>query len=51
MADTILLIGDEDAMPTEPDGTTGWIYQPRYGDLRANCIGTVPVEGIRYFDL
>ena len=32
-------------MPADPDGTTGWVYDPETGALRANCDGELLRQG------
>jgi type II secretory pathway pseudopilin PulG len=38
------------SMPADADDTTGWIYMPTTGELRANTDGVGP-SGSDYFDL
>lgn len=45
---TIMVLGDAAAFPAADD-TTGWIYQPKTGKLRANSSGKAP-SGKLYFD-
>lgn len=45
---TIMVLGDAAAFPAADD-TTGWIYQPKTGKLRANSTGTAP-SGKNYYD-
>jgi prepilin-type N-terminal cleavage/methylation domain-containing protein len=45
---TILIVLDGAAFPAA-DNTTGWIYQPQLGKVRANSTGTAP-SGRNYYD-
>jgi type II secretory pathway pseudopilin PulG len=38
------------AMPSQPDGTTAWIYCPASGEVRCNVAGAPP-EGLAWFQL
>lgn len=40
-----------DPWPAGPDGSTGWIYQPATGEIRANCLGKAFGSRIPYWDL
>ena len=44
----ILIVLDGAAFPAA-DNTTGWIYQPQLGKVRANSTGTAP-SGRNYYD-
>jgi prepilin-type N-terminal cleavage/methylation domain-containing protein len=46
-----LVTGVACPMPPDPDDSTGWIYDPATGEIRANCSGVGPITGIRYFDM
>ena len=41
----------DEEVPTSPDGTTGWIYDPQSGRVRINSEGTFQREGTRFYDL
>ncbi len=45
---TVLVVADGVAFPA-PDDTTGWIYQPLIGKIRANSTGTAP-SGKNFYD-
>jgi hypothetical protein len=47
---TVRIVGDHEPFPA-PDGTTGWIYRPASGELRANAPGTLPGSDERLYDL
>jgi len=46
---TVKVLDDATAFPTAADGSTGWIFKPLTGKLRANSTGTTP-SGTAYFD-
>lgn len=46
---TVRIISDGDAFPTDPAGTDGWVYQPETLTFRADNVGT-DENGARYFD-
>ena len=46
---TILVVADGAAFPAA-DNSTGWIYQPQIGKLRANSTGAAP-SGKNFYDL
>jgi hypothetical protein len=48
---SVRVLDDAEAWPTHPDDSTGWIYRPRTGEVRANCLGLVPVSSLCYYDL
>jgi hypothetical protein len=48
---SVHMLGDGEDWPEVPDETSGWIYQPRTGEVRANCRGLVPVSSLRFYDL
>jgi general secretion pathway protein G len=45
---TVLIVNDGAAFPAA-DNSTGWIYQPQLGKVRANSTGTAP-SGRNYYD-
>lgn len=45
----VLLPGER--MPQRPDGSSGWILDPRTGDLRVNALGRLRNSGQALFDL
>src|SRR5688500_9573513 len=45
---TVLIVADGAAFPAADD-STGWIYQPQIGKVRANSTGTAP-SGRNYYD-
>ena len=47
-ARTILIVADAAAFPAADD-STGWIFHPKTGKLRANSTGTAP-NGKNYYD-
>jgi hypothetical protein len=50
LATTRFLAADE-AWPAEADGTTGWIYRPATGEVRANTPGRASPQAPRFYDL
>lgn len=46
---TVLVLKDGDTFPAAADGTTGWVYQPMTGRIRANSTGSAP-SGTSYFN-
>lgn len=40
---------DSQSFPSEPDGTSGWMYKPATREIRLNWQG-VDSEGIQFFD-
>jgi hypothetical protein len=48
---TVRILGGDERWPDAADDSSGWIYRPRTGELRANCRGSVPGGSLRYFDL
>jgi hypothetical protein len=48
---TVRILGDQEDWPSSADDSSGWVYRPRTGELRANCRGRVPGASLRYFDL
>lgn len=47
---SVLIIDDVTAFPTAADNTTGWVYKPLTGQIRANSTGRTP-SGARWFEL
>lgn len=45
---TVRILAPGEPWPDPPDGSTGWIYRPETGEVRANCPDAVPGDGIRY---
>jgi hypothetical protein len=48
---TVRILADQEDWPSSADDSSGWIYRPRTGELRANCRGCVAGGSLRYFDL
>ncbi|MDP6539706.1 MAG: hypothetical protein QF903_15605 [Planctomycetota bacterium] len=48
---TVWILDGETPMPPIPDGSTGWIYDPRTGEVRCNVPGRVRGRTQRYYDL
>ena len=48
---TVLILEPTAEMPASPDGSTGWIYDPRSGEVRSNVARRVHGRTQRYFDL
>ena len=46
---TVLVLKDGDTFPAAADNSTGWVYQPSTGRIRANSTGTAP-SGTSYFE-
>lgn len=44
-------IAPGEAFPADPDGESGWLYDPSTGRVRANCEGLLQREGTRFYDL
>jgi len=47
---TVDVLADADAFPVAGDDSTGWVYKPAIGKIRANSTGTAPA-GTDWFDL
>jgi hypothetical protein len=48
---TLRVLGADEPWPERADGTTGWIYRPATGEIRANAVGTADATGVRYDQL
>jgi hypothetical protein len=48
---SVRILSPLDPWPLQPDGTSGWIYRPATGELRANCSGEATALGVRFADL
>jgi hypothetical protein len=48
---SVRVLNDAEEWPANPDDSTGWIYRPSTGEVRANCSGNVPASPLRYYDL
>jgi hypothetical protein len=48
---SVRVLRDDEPWPTAPDDSTGWLYRPTTGEVRANCRGFVPVSSLRFYDL
>ncbi len=48
---SVRILSPLDPWPLQPDGTSGWIYRPATGELRANCPGEATGLGVRFADL
>jgi hypothetical protein len=48
---SVRVLGESEAWPATADESTGWIYRPSTGEVRANCRGAVPSSSLRYYDL
>ena len=48
---TVRVLAPGEPWPASPDGSTGWIYRPETGEVRANSAGSSPGDGIRYDQL
>ena len=48
---SVRLIQDGYDFPAEPDDTTGWLFKPETGELRANSAGGSPLTGKSYYQL
>lgn len=46
---SVKVIADADTFPAAPDDSSGWLYQPLTGRIRANSSGTAP-SGTAYFN-
>ena len=47
---TVKVLGRGESMPADADGTTGWVFDPSSGEIRANSKGRL-LRGGRYFEL
>ena len=47
----VRIVGDHEPFPAVPDGSTGWIFRPATGELRANTTGVLPGTDDRIYDL
>lgn len=47
---TVSVLADSASFPAVGDNTTGWVYQPKIGKIRANSSGTAP-SGASWFEL
>lgn len=45
------ILGAFEPWPLAADGSTGWVYRPATGELRANCAGDATALGVRFADL
>jgi hypothetical protein len=48
---SVHVLGESEEWPATPDESTGWIYRPTTGEVRANCRGAVSTSALRYYDL
>lgn len=48
---TVRVLAPGERMPARPDGRSGWILDPRNGELRANSAGRLSATGRGLFDL
>lgn len=48
---TIRVLREGERWPEPADGTSGWIYRPASGELRANAPGEAGENGLRFSDL
>ena len=48
---SVRVLATDQRMPAGPDGTTGWVYDPASGALRANCEWAQVRCDVRYYDL
>lgn len=48
---SVRLLSPHEAWPGAADGSTGWVYQPATGEIRANCLGKAFGSQIPYWDL
>lgn len=48
---SVRILGALEPWPREPDGSSGWIYRPATGELRANSAGDASGLGVRFADL
>lgn len=49
--ESVRLIPDGMDFPAVPDETTGWLFKPETGELRANSVGGSPLTGQSYYEL
>lgn len=48
---TVRFLGANDPWPTAADDTSGWVYRPSTGEIRANCAGKAFGSGPAYWEL
>ena len=48
---SVRVLADDEPWPARSDDTTGWIYRPATGEVRANVRGSVGESGLRYDQL
>jgi hypothetical protein len=48
---TLRVLGPQQAFPAQADDSTGWVYKPSTGELRANASGAVELTGQPYWEL
>lgn len=47
----VRFLSSSDPWPLEGDDSSGWLYRPATGEIRANSPGTSPWSGIRFLDM
>lgn len=48
---TVRFLASSDPWPKLADDSTGWVYRPATGEIRANCVGNAFGSGPEYWDL
>jgi hypothetical protein len=48
---TVRFLSSTDPWPLRADDSTGWVYRPASGEIRANCLGNAFGSGPEYWDL
>jgi len=48
---TVRFLASNEPWPSQADDSTGWIYRPATGEIRANCAGNAFGSGPAYWDL
>jgi hypothetical protein len=47
----VRFLSGSEPWPADGDDSTGWLYRPATGEIRANSPGTSPWSGNRFMDM